>query len=212
MTTPDQLIAGFQRFRERHFAQDDALYQQLAAEGQTPSILVVACCDARVDPALVLDCAPGDLFVIRNVANLVPPSGDRVGLHGTSAALEFGIRDLKVRHVIVLGHSQCGGIRALMNEVEQCPARGDSFIGDWMRLAAEAREQVKQEFADAPQEVQLCECERRTILISIRNLKTFPWVAERLEKGELALHGWYFDISSGQLLHYNEASESFEPF
>ncbi len=209
MSSPRQLIQGFQRFRERHFTQDDALYRQLVQEGQTPKILVVACCDSRVDPAIVLDCAPGDLFVIRNVANLVPPSESRVGHHGTSAALEFGVRTLGVQHIIVLGHAHCGGIHALMELDDK--NRNGSFIGDWMHLADDARIQVERDMPDAPEEERQRACEQRAILISLENLMTFSWVRERVENGMLALHGWYFDIEHGQMLQHNPVSRAFEP-
>jgi carbonic anhydrase len=209
MTSPQQLIEGFQRFREHHFTHDDALYRQLVAEGQTPKILVVACCDSRVDPAIVLDCAPGDLFVIRNVANLVPPLESHAGHHGTSAALEFGVRDLGVRHIIVLGHAHCGGIQALMKAGDRNnPA---SFIDDWVRLAEGARTEVERDMPDATCQDQQRSCEQRAILISLHNLMTFPWVRERVENNALALHGWYFDIEHGQMLRHNAASLAFEP-
>ncbi len=209
MSSPRQLIQGFQRFRERHFTQDDALYRQLVQEGQTPKILVVACCDSRVDPAIVLDCAPGDLFVIRNVANLVPPSESRVGHHGTSAALEFGVRNLGVQYIIVLGHAHCGGIHALM-EADSRNHNG-SFIGDWVHLADNARIEVERDMPHAPAEERQRACEQRAILISLGNLMTFSWVRERVENGTLALHGWYFDIEHGQMLQHNPASNAFEP-
>jgi carbonic anhydrase len=209
MNTPQQLIQGFRRFRERHFTRDDALYRQLVEQGQTPKILVVACCDARVDPAIVLDCAPGDLFVIRNVANLVPPSENLGGHHGTSAALEFGVRNLGVRHIIVLGHAHCGGIRALM-ESDDSHDR-DSFIGDWMHLVETARIGVEQDMPDAAQETRLRSCEKRAILVSLDNLMTFSWVSERVARNELMLHGWYFDIEHGQLLGHDAATGEFRP-
>ncbi len=209
MTTPQQLIQGFQRFRERHFTRDDALYRQLVAEGQTPKILVVACCDSRVDPALVFDCDPGDLFVIRNVANLVPPSESHVGHHGTSAALEFGVRNLEVQHIIVLGHAHCGGIHALMEAGER--NNHVSFIGDWVRLADSAREEVERDMPGAPFHEQQRSCEQKAILISLRNLMTFEWVRERVENNSLALHGWYFDIERGQMLQHNPDRGVFEP-
>ncbi len=208
MTTPQQLIEGFRRFRARHFTADDALFRGLVASGQTPKILVVGCCDSRVDPALVLDCAPGDLFVIRNVANLIPPSETSGGLHGTSAALEFGVRNLGVEHIIVLGHAQCGGIRALVENGSVNDK--DSFIGDWMRLVANARDAVAQDMPHASLDEKARACEQRAILVSLRNLMTFTWVRERVEQGRLHLHGWYFDIEQGQLLHYNPASGIFE--
>jgi carbonic anhydrase len=208
MTTPQQLIDGFRRFRERHFTTHDALFRGLVAGGQTPSILVVGCCDSRVDPALVLDCAPGDLFVIRNVANLIPPSENTGGHHGTSAALEFGVCNLGVEHIIVLGHAHCGGIRAL---VESGSVNSpDSFIGDWMHLVASARAEVLQELPHSSLDEQARACEQRAILVSLRNLMTFAWVRERVEQKRLTLHGWYFDIEHGQLLQYDARTHTFE--
>ena len=207
MTSPQNLIEGFRRFREQHFTHDDALYRQLVEQGQTPKILVVACCDARVDPAIVLDCAPGDLFVIRNVANLVPPSGTLSGHHGTSSALEYGVCNLGVQHIIVLGHAHCGGIRTL---VETGGANNpDSFIDDWMHLVEDARAEVERDMPGKPLDERLLACEQRAILISLRNLMTFPWVRERVEGGTLTLRGWYFDIEHGQLLQYDAAAAEF---
>lgn len=209
MTSPGDLIEGFHRFREQHFTDDDALYRQLVQEGQTPKILVVACCDSRVDPALVLDCAPGDLFVIRNVANLVPPAESRSGgRHGTSAALEYGVSTLGVEHIIVLGHAHCGGIRALMSGRRTEDA--DSFINSWMRLAEDARAEAERELAGATLEERERAIEQRGILGSLDNLKTFSWIRERVEQGTLTLHGWYFDMEHGQLLGYDAATGRFE--
>jgi carbonic anhydrase len=205
MNSPKQLIAGFQRFRERSFA--NAQFHDLVQFGQMPSTLVVGCCDARVDPALILDCAPGDLFVIRNVANLVPPAENQGHYHGTSAALEFGVRNLAVQHIIVLGHAQCGGIHALL---EGGVAKDDSFIAAWMRIAEAAREKIEQELAGASSEARHRACEQQAILVSLNNLMTFSWIRERVEQGRLALHGWYFDIERGELLGYNATTCQFE--
>ena len=207
MSSPAQLIEGFSRFRERHFAKNDALFRELVEQGQTPKIMVVACCDARVDPALVLDCAPGDLFVIRNVASLVPPAENQGHYHGTSAALEFGVRKLNVEHLIVLGHAHCGGIRALLEGDMQ---KEDVFISEWMGIADAAREQVNLEFADAGSAARHRACEQQAILISLRNLMTFSWIRERVEQGMLSLHGWYFDIERGELLGYDTSAKQFE--
>lgn len=207
-STPRNLVEGFQRFRQRHFESNDSLYQQLVKEGQTPKTLVVACCDSRVDPAIVLDCAPGDLFVIRNVANLVPPSESRAGYHGTTAAIEYAIRILEVEHIIVLGHAQCGGINTLVRTGGV--SNPDSYMADWMCLAESARASVMAEMPHASLEEKLHACEQRAILVSLENLMTFPWVRERVERGALALHGWYFDIERGQLLRFNTATKSFE--
>lgn len=207
MSSPKQLIEGFQRFREKHFTEDDALFRELVEQGQTPKTLVVACCDARVDPALILDCAPGDLFVIRNVANLVPPAENQGHYHGTSAALEFGVRKLDVEHIIVLGHAHCGGIHALLEFGVQ---QEDTFISEWMGIVDVAQQHVQREFADAGIEQRQRACEQQAILVSLDNLMTFPWIRERTAQGRLTLHGWYFDIENGQLLGYNAATREFE--
>jgi len=207
MSFPQQLIAGFQRFRESTLANGNAQFRELVEFGQTPSTLVVGCCDSRVDPALILDCAPGDLFVIRNVANLVPPAENLGNYHGTSAALEFGVCNLAVQHIIVLGHAQCGGIHALL---EGGVAGDDSFIAEWMRIAEAARKRVEQEHAGASSKERHRACEQQAILVSLDNLMTFSWIRERVEQGRLALHGWYFDIERGELLGYNTEQGRFE--
>lgn len=209
MTTPIQLIQGFARFRGAHFSTADVMYRNLVEQGQTPKFLIVGCCDSRVDPALIFDCAPGDLFVIRNVANLVPPAEGRAGHHGTTAALEYGVRNLGVEHIIVLGHAQCGGIQTLMNTGGA--GDPDSFIDDWMKLAEAARASVVRDFPGAEAEHCQRECEQRAILVSLQNLHTFPWVNQRIAQGTLTLHGWYFDIQQGQLLGYDAGTQSFGP-
>jgi carbonic anhydrase len=207
MNSPQQLIAGFQRFRERSLTDGNAQFRELVEFGQAPSTLVVGCCDSRVDPALILDCAPGDLFVIRNVANLVPPAENQGHYHGTSAALEFGVCNLAVQHIIVLGHAQCGGIHALL---EGGVAGEDTFISEWMKIAEDARERIEQEYAGAGSKERHRACEQQAILVSLNNLMTFSWIRERVEQGKLALHGWYFDIERGELLGYNAAVSRFE--
>jgi carbonic anhydrase len=194
MSAPKQLIAGFRRFRERSFTDDNAQFHALVQFGQTPSTMVVGCCDSRVDPALILDCAP--------------PAESQGHYHGTSAALEFGVRNLAVQHIIVLGHAQCGGIQALL---KGGLAQDDTFIAAWMRIAEDARIQVEKELTGASNEVRHRECEQLTILVSLNNLMTFSWIRERVEKGLLTLHGWYFDIERGELLGYNVTTQKFEP-
>jgi carbonic anhydrase len=206
--SPDKLIAGFARFRSNHFAAEDVVYRHLVEHGQTPKFLIVGCCDSRVDPALIFDCAPGDLFVVRNVANLVPPAEDRTGHHGTTAALEYGVRVLGVEHIVVLGHARCGGIMNLMSSGGS--SNPDSFIDDWMSLAESARVNVMRELAGASAEQQQRACEQSAILVSLNNLQTFPWITQRVAEGKLKLHGWYFEIESGQLLGYSETTRQFE--
>jgi carbonic anhydrase len=208
MSSPNKLIEGFARFRSNHFAAEDVVYRHLVEHGQTPKFLIVGCCDSRVDPALIFDCAPGDLFVIRNVANLVPPAEDRVGHHGTTAALEYGVRTLGVEHIVVLGHAHCGGIQNLLKTGGV--SNPDSFIDDWMSLAESARASVVKDFSTASEAQQQRECEQRAVLVSLNNLQTFPWITQRVAEGKLKLHGWYFEIESGQLLGYNAATRQFE--
>ncbi len=207
MSSPGPLIEGFKRFRKKSYTGENAQFQNLVQYGQTPSTLIIGCCDSRVDPALILDCAPGDLFVVRNVANLVPPSENQGSFHGTSAALEFGVRNLKVEHIIVLGHAQCGGIRALL---EGGVSSEDSFIADWMRIADDARDVVDNKYSNADSATRLRACEQQSILVSLENLKTFSWIREGVESKCLTLHGWYFDIERGELLGYNPANSEFE--
>lgn len=205
-----KLIDGFGRFRAEHFETEDSLYQRLTREGQSPRIMLIACCDSRVDPAIITDCDPGDLFVVRNVANLVPPHETVGHYHGTSAALEFAIRCLHVEHVIVLGHARCGGIRTLLRGIHGTDGLGQ-FITPWMAIAAEARDRVLAADANASGETAERACEQAAIRVSLRNLLTFQWVRERVDTGGLRLHGWYFDMDRGELLCYNPATSGFEP-
>ncbi len=170
------------------------MFESLAKSGQSPKALVVACIDSRVDPFMIFDAGPGEILSVRNVANLVPPFGPDAAYHGTSAALEFGVTGLEVQHVIVLGHSLCGGVRALM---EGSPPKGSGFISQWMSLAERARERALG--CTVPQERQRC-CEEEVIKISLTNLMTFPWVADRVGRGRLELHGMWFDIGTGTLM------------
>ncbi len=204
------LIAGFRRFQRRYFHDDRALYERLVRQGQSPRAMVIACCDARVDPAIVMDCDPGDLFVVRNVANLVPPCEEGRGYHGTSAALEFAVRCLRVEHVIVMGHARCGGIRALLGDIR---FEGDAgrFVAPWMSIADKARRETLAAPADAGPEARAAVCEQAAIHVSLRNLMSFPFVRDAVQAGRLALHGWYFDLEQGALLRCGENNGRFEP-
>ncbi len=204
MSDINKLIAGFQRFQANYFGGDRELFARLK-QGQNPGAMVIACSDSRVDPAILLDAQPGDLFMVRNVANLVPPYERGAGLHGVSTALEFGVCVLGVAHLIVLGHSQCGGVRALMEGTQ-----GD-FMGNWVNIAARAKERVLAEFPGASHQEQCHACEEASILVSLENLLTFPWIRERVEQGKLVLHGWYFDIDSGRLVAYDASARAFQP-
>lgn len=198
-----RLIAGFKSFRATYYEQRPERIQHLIEEGQRPETAVVACSDARVDPALLLQLEPGELFVVRNVANLVPPYAPDSHYHGTSAALEFAVRDLGVRHLIVLGHSQCGGIRALIDAESGGAGEPREFIASWVSIAGAARGQ-KQGHGHGSQSA-----EQAAIKISLANMMTFPWIREGVEDDSLTLHGWWFDLKEGALWGVGDPSEDY---
>jgi carbonic anhydrase len=201
-----RFIAGFRRFQDKYFGEDRALFEQLR-QGQRPKAMIIACADSRVDPALLTGAEPGDVFVVRNVANLVPPHEPGGGFASVPAALEFAVQSLEVEHIIVLGHGQCGGIGALMHNVGQ----GSEFIGKWIGIARRARDQVLADLPAKSPALQARACEQAALLVSLDNLISYPWIAERVVAGTLHLHGWYFDIEHGELLCYNPAHNGFEP-
>lgn len=188
----DKLLRGYRRFRAESWPEYRRLFEHLADQGQRPRTLVVACADSRVDPAMVFGAGPGELFIVRNVANLVPPYAPDTATHGTSAALEFGVRALEVENLIVLGHGLCGGVHALLEGV---PSNLSDFVLPWIGLAAKARERV---LACDGVDQQL-EGEHAVVRLSIENLRTFPWIAERVDAGQLHLAGAHFDIRFGVL-------------
>jgi carbonic anhydrase len=204
-----KLIEGFQRFRTHHYERDGTPFKQLVSQGQSPKIMVVACSDSRVDPAIVTDCDPGDLFVVRNVANLVPPYEEGGGYHGTSAALEFAVSCLNVQHVIVMSHARCGGIRALLGNIRFEGSTGQ-FITPWMSIAEQARREVAATHAAADVDARAAACERAAMRVSLGNLTSFPFVREAVAAGRLQLHGWYFDLDRGELHGYDATSRGFE--
>jgi carbonic anhydrase len=198
---------GYRGFRQNYFEKNRQLFQQLS-DGQSPKVMLVSCCDSRVEPSLILDAGPGDLFIARNIANLIPPYEPDMHHHGTSAALEFAVKNLGVNHIVVMGHAECGGIRAaLAGEVS-----GETqFIGTWVSMIAPARDAVLKEAGDRPLAEQLRLLEQRSIVRSLQNLDSFPFVVERVQSGELFVHGWWFDIHSGDLLAYDPEKDAFGP-
>ncbi|CAH2030907.1 carbonic anhydrase [Trichlorobacter ammonificans] len=203
-----RFIAGFRTFQESYFGAGADHFEPLK-EGQSPKTMIIGCSDSRVDPALLTNCAPGDIFTVRNVANLVPPFEEKGGRHGVSAALEFAVCHLGVEHIVVLGHSGCGGIKALM--AGTCGCKGGGFISHWMSIAAPARERVLTELPDKEPGLQQRAAEQAAILLSLENLRSFPWIDQRVASGTLSLHGWYFDITAGELLEYQQEGGCFEP-
>ncbi|MBN4060839.1 carbonic anhydrase [bacterium AH-315-I18] len=195
----NRFITGFRHFQKDFFGSESSEFEPLK-KGQSPKTMLIGCSDSRVDPAIMTQCAPGDIFMVRNVANLVPPFEEDEGRHGVSAALEFAACHLEVDHIVVLGHSQCGGIHALMDGI--CASKPKSFIANWMSIAVPARDQILTNLPDKSPEIQRRAAEQAAILLSIENLHTFPFIEQRIKAGTLALHGWYFDLDQGELLEY----------
>jgi carbonic anhydrase len=205
---PEHLSDRFRRFKYRHFAPNQDHYETLAEHGQSPDVMVVSCCDSRVDPETIFSAMPGELFVVRNVANLVPPYETTGKYHGVSAALEFAALNLRVKHIIVMGHSGCGGVRAC---IEHDAARQTSaeFIRNWMSMLEPARDAiVARQPGQTPAALRRA-LEREAIKTSLGNLRTFPCIQTLEGRGRIALHGCYFDIASGNLEVLNQATGEF---
>lgn len=193
-----KMLEGYQIFRKKYALGDKSVMQYLSHYGQQPQIMVVACCDSRVDPALILQCDPGDLFIVRNVANIIPPYEKDEAHHGTSAALEFGVSVLKVKHLILLGHSQCGGIQALLNSHD---SNNNDFITTWVSLIKTNDFNVK----DPDDYAKLA------LNQSYQNCLTFPWINEKVLQKNLNIHLWFFDIKMGQIFTYSDSQKEYHP-
>ncbi|HEV2505003.1 MAG TPA: carbonic anhydrase [Mesorhizobium sp.] len=205
---PEHLIAGYRNFINGRYVAEADHYRSLAREGQAPETMIVACCDSRAAPEVIFNAGPGELFVLRNVANLVPPYAPDGEYHSTSAALEFAVQSLKVKNIVVMGHGRCGGIRAALDTTSAPLSPGD-FIGKWMSLIAPAAEAVSASTMMTTGERQTA-LERISIRYSIANLRTFPCVKILEGKGKLTLHGAWFDISTGELWAMNNETGDFE--
>jgi len=209
MTDIDALIAGFQSFHEEYINDEDGRYSELARYGAHSQILMIACCDSRVDPAIITNCSAGDLMVIRNMGNLVPPYDHESRFAETQAALEFALCYLKVEHIIVMGHSRCGGIRSLLTRLvdDFDPERA---LDRWTRIAEPAAREVLEEMPEADLDDQACACSRKALATSLQNLRSYPWIAAALEKHSVQIHGWYFNLSNGELERYMPDTARFE--
>jgi carbonic anhydrase len=194
---PSSLLNGYRNFMSGRYVDERERYRSLAEDGQSPTTLVIACSDSRSAPETIFDAGPGELFVIRNVANMVPPHEPDGQFHATSAALEFGVKVLKVRDIVVMGHGRCGGIRAALDTTSEPLSNGD-FIGKWMGLLKPATEQIQNNDVMTAAERQTA-LERISIRNSLNNLRSFPDIEMLEESGQLALHGAWFDISTGEL-------------
>lgn len=205
-----QLIEGYRRFREKDWTRERERWAELA-EGQSPQVMILACADSRSDPAQIFDARPGEMFVVRNIAALAPPYETSQGFHGVSSALEFAVTQLKVGEILVMGHGMCGGCAAsLTGQFDDTPPGEGHFIADWVRMLDPARDAVRarHEHLDRPA---FLDMEREAVKISLANLRTFPWIAERERKGTLKLHGAHFSIAEGRLYVLDEAEGSFRP-
>ncbi len=205
---PEKLLAGYRNFMTGRYAAETDHYRSLAKEGQTPDTMVIACCDSRAAPETIFEAGPGELFVVRNVANLVPPYSPDGEFHSTSAALEFAVQALKVKNIVVMGHGRCGGIRSALDPNSSPLSPGD-FIGKWMSLVGPAADVVSGNTMMTQTERQTA-LERISIRYSIANLRTFPCVKILEQKGRLELFGAWFDISTGELWSMDRETGDFE--
>lgn len=208
-TFPTRLTQGYQSFLSGRFSSERKRYQTLAEKGQHPEILIIGCCDSRVSPEVIFDAGPGELFVVRNVANLVPPyEPDSDSYHGTSAAIEFAVEGLEVKHIVVLGHASCGGIRSFYEQAK--PLTAGNFIGKWMSQIATTAERLGPLPEDPKQALR--QLELAVIEHSLNNLMTFPSIRKRVEEGRLKLHGTYFGVATGLLFLRDNETRRFVPF
>jgi carbonic anhydrase len=196
MTFPQRLIDGYNAFAASRLQNEQNRYRELAQQGQTPETMVIGCCDSRVSPEVIFDARPGELFVVRNVANIVPPYAPDGQAHGVSAALEFGVAALKVKNIVVLGHAHCGGVKAFAEDAE--PLTPGDFIGKWMRLMAPAADKVGPRGAQSTPDY-LMRLEQANVVNSLDNLMTFPRLRRMAEQGDVVLHGAYFGVATGDL-------------
>lgn len=207
MTTfPKHLLEGYKAFATQRLPAEQSRYRELSVKGQSPEVMVIGCCDSRVSPEVIFDVGPGELFVVRNIANLVPTYQPDENAHGVSAALEYAVTVLKVKHIVVLGHAQCGGIRAFVDKIE--PLTPGDFIGKWMQMFIKPGEVVEQrEHETMAQFVE--RIEKAAVFRSLENLMTFPFVRKAVESGQMQTHGAYFGVAEGSLFVLDKEAKEF---
>jgi carbonic anhydrase len=204
---PQNLLDGYRAFTSQRLPTEQSRYRELSERGQSPAVMVIGCCDSRVSPEVIFDAGPGELFVVRNVANLVPVYQPDGGAHGVSAALEYAVNVLRVRHVVVLGHAQCGGIRAFIDNIE--PLSPGDFIGRWMAMFIKPGEVVERREHETMLDFTV-RIEKAAVFRSLENLMTFPFVRTRVERGEISLHGAYFGVAEGSLFVLDQEAKEFQ--
>ncbi len=206
-----ELLQGYHRFRQDGYPRQKARYDKLVAEGQNPKLMIIGCSDSRVDPAQIFDVDPGEIFVVRNVAALVPPFETTPGQHGVSAALEFAVNFLEVRQIVVMGHGRCGGCKAALTQEMHGRKPGEGgFVGNWVSLLDEARGPIARELGTSGREAEMA-MELAAVRVSLANLRTFPKVREREKAGKVVLRGAYFAIADGMLHVLDQQTGEFSP-
>jgi carbonic anhydrase len=203
---PSQLLEGYRTFTSQRLPTEQSRYRELSERGQAPEVMVIGCCDSRVSPEVIFDAGPGELFVVRNVANLVPVYQPDENAHGVSAALEYAVQVLKVKHIVVLGHAQCGGIRAFIDKIE--PLTPGDFIGKWMSMFIKPGEKVEQRDGETMQDFTI-RIEKAAVFRSLENLMTFPFIRTLVEQDSLHLHGAYFGVAEGSLFVLDQEAKEF---
>src|ERR1700741_1200532 len=206
ITFPRRLLDGYRTFATERRPTEQSRYRELSVRGQSPEVMVIGCCDSRVSPEVIFDAGPGELFVVRNIANLVPAYQPDGGTHGVSAALEYAVNVLRGKHIVVLGHAQCGGIRAFIDKIQ--PLSPGDFIGKWMQMFIKPGEVVEQRNHESMQDFTI-RIEKAAVFRSLENLMTFPFVRTPAERGELKLHGAYFGVKEGSLFVLDQAAKEF---
>jgi len=203
---PQQLLDGYHTFTSQRLPTEQTRYRELSERGQSPAVMVIGCCDSRVSPEVIFDAGPGELFVMRNIANLVPVYQPDANAHGVSAALEYAVSVLRIKHIVVLGHAQCGGIRAFVDKA--APLSPGDFIGKWMAMFIKPGEKVEQRDTETMQDF-VTRIEKAAVFRSLENLMTFPFVQTAVERGELNLHGAYFGVAKGALFVLDPVAKEF---
>src|ERR1700733_9549031 len=204
---PQHLLEGYQTFTSQRLPTEQSRYRELSERGQAPEVMVIGCCDSRVSPEVIFDAGPGELFVMRNIANLVPVYQPDGNAHGVSAALEFAVNVLRVKNIVVLGHAQCGGIRAFVDKA--APLSPGDFIGKWMQMFIKPGEKVEQRDHESMQDF-VTRIEKAAVFRSLENLMTFPFVRSAVERGEMVLHGAYFGVAEGSLFVLDPVAKEFK--
>ncbi len=204
-----EITNRFRKFRKESYPKFRSLFERLATEGQAPDALVISCCDSRVSPSQLLSAQPGDLFVLRNVANMVPPFAPDSAHHGTASAIEYAVRFLKIRHVVIMGHAGCGGIEALLDDHEDI-REGSDFLHQWVSLGAAAKAKVLDTKENCSRAEQLRALEEANIEFGLQNLLSYPWLKERVDAGGLTLHGLRFDIAHAAMTEFSPETGAFK--